>query len=577
MAKGIAIFDARISTPHQRMAEEALREAASRHGYELDIQRDAADPATRINTALEDASLTRIIVAGAELAQLPVRSDARLIECNISEIIRHPEAALGIALEEKNLPGKEAVKLEEPAASPARTSSVRIVAVTSCPTGIAHTFMAAAALQKAAAELGYQIHVETQGSVGAKNPLTEEEIRNCSVAIIAADRAVDPARFANVRLLTTSTKDAIHHGKDVIARALALSEVTAAVSKQNVAAEKKPRTGAYKHLMNGVSHMLPLVTAGGLLIAIAFAIGGVHAGDHTGTLGWALMQIGGATAFKLYIAVLSAFIASSIADRPGLAPGLIGGMLSTTIGAGFLGGIIAGFLAGYVTKLINEKLPLPESLQGLKPVLILPVLSTLIVGLSMIFVIGTPVKLVFDALTAWLAGMQQGSALLLGALLAGMMAFDMGGPVNKAAYAFSVGMLASNVHGPMAATMAGGMTPPLAIALASVLFKKRFTKDERSQGKVTAILGLSFVTEGAIPFAASDPLRILPCLIAGSALTGAISMGTGCELMVPHGGAFVLLIPNAVTKLSLYALAIVSGTVFSALLLGIVKRKPQDA
>jgi PTS system fructose-specific IIC component len=289
------------------------------------------------------------------------------------------------------------------------------------------------------------------------------------------------------------------------------------------------------------------------------------------------MQIGGATAFKLYIAVLSAYIAYSIADRPGLCPGLVGGMLSMTLGAGFLGGIVSGFLAGYVTKLINDKLPLPDALAGLKPVLILPVCSTLIVGLAMIFVIGAPVKLALSALTLWLSGMQQSSALVLGLLLGGMMAFDMGGPVNKAAYTFSVGLLASNVFGPMAAVMAAGMTPPLAIALATLLFRNRFSAFERNEGKVTAILGLSFVTEGAIPFAAADPIRVIPCLVAGSALTGAISMASGCKLMVPHGGAFVLLIPHAVAGLPAYALAIVSGALLSGLLLGIVKKKNIEA
>jgi PTS system fructose-specific IIC component len=439
--------------------------------------------------------------------------------------------------------------------------------------------MAAAALKKAAEELGYQIKVETQGSVGAKNTLTEDDIRSADAAIIAANTHVDASRFAAARLYTTSTKEAIHHGKDLIAKALALpapaNGAVGAASKNGggeaVTVQKRERRGAYKHLMTGVSHMLPLVTAGGLLIAIAFAVGGIHAGDQAGTLGWALMQIGASTAFKLYIPVLAAFIAFSIADRPGLCPGLVGGMLSMNLGAGFLGGIIAGFLAGYITKLINDRLPLPSSLTGLKPVLILPVLSTLIVGMAMIFVIGNPVRLVFADLTAWLSGMQQGSALLLGALLAGMMAFDMGGPVNKAAYTFSVGMLASNVHGPMAATMAGGMTPPLGIALAALLFGRKFTQSERNQSKVTAILGLSFITEGAIPYAAADPLRVIPCLVAGSALTGAIAMASGCGLMVPHGGVFVLFIPNAVTALGHYALAIAAGTLLTGLSLGLFK------
>jgi len=595
MIRTLVLFDSSLPEPLRQMATEALQSAATlakpaaKHSVELQC------PATDLAAAADQAAsadYARILVAVGNPGQHPApAAKAKWQPVAVAELIRHPEQALGIDLPKSreaaspiSASSEPAAVASSPAAAPATPAAapIKLVAVTSCPTGIAHTFMAAAALEKAAKELGYQIRIETQGSVGAKNPLTVEEIADCTAAIIAADRNVDASRFAAVPLLSTSTKDAIHHGKDLIARALAVPRPSAANSSTGAKAalskvDKKPRTGFYKHLMNGVSHMLPLVTAGGLLIALAFAIGGIHAGDHTGTLGWALMQIGGGTAFKLYVAILSAYIAYSIADRPGLCSGLVGGMLSMSLGAGFLGGILAGFLAGYTTKLLNDKLPLPESLAGLKPVLILPVLSTLIVGLAMLFVIGAPVKFIFDSLTAWLSTMQQGSALALGLLLGGMMAFDMGGPINKAAYTFSVGMLASGVHEPIAATMAAGMTPPLGIYLATLLFKKRFTADERSQGKVTAILGLSFVTEGAIPYAATDPLRVLPALIAGSALTGAISMASGCGLMVPHGGAFVLLIPNAVTKLSVYSVGILAGTVLTALLLGVLKRKPAEA
>lgn len=563
MAKGIAILSSKLGETHLRLAEEALKDTAARRGYDLEIRIGVAHAAQMAQAEAQQPDLDLILLAGESLPVAAPGSNAKpasqsnLICAPVSEVIRHPEQFLGGAL---------------PAQPAAPAPAIRLVAITSCPTGIAHTFMAAAALQKAGAELGYEIKVETQGSVGAKNTLTEEEIRNCTAAIIAADTHVDASRFADVRLLTTSTNDAIHHGKDVIAQALALPAPVPSSAHPVLKVERKPRTGAYKHLMTGVSYMLPLVTAGGLMIALAFAIGGIHAGDQTGTLGWALMQIGGATAFKLYIAVLSAYIAFSIADRPGLCPGLVGGMMAMTLGAGFLGGILSGFLAGYVTKFLNDKLPLPESLSGLKPVLILPVLSTLVVGLAMIFVIGGPVKIALGALTTWLSGMQQGSALLLGLLLGGMMAFDMGGPVNKAAYTFSVGLLASSVYGPMAAVMAAGMTPPLGIALATLLFKKRFTTLEREGGKVTAILGLSFISEGAIPFAAADPFRVIPCLMLGSAVAGAISMASGCQLMVPHGGVFVLFIPNAVTGLAKYALAIVCGSLISALSLGIVKR-----
>ncbi|HEX6864871.1 MAG TPA: fructose-specific PTS transporter subunit EIIC [Thermoanaerobaculia bacterium] len=446
-----------------------------------------------------------------------------------------------------------------------------MVAITSCPTGIAHTFMAAEALRKSAVALGHEIKVETQGSVGAKNRLTDEEIERADAAIIAADAYVDPARFVGKRLYQTTTKAAIHDGQKVVREALALPAPSEAVKPLK---EQRPtaRTGPYKHLMTGVSYMLPLVVAGGLLIALAFAIGGLDAGEQEGTLAWALMRIGGGTAFNLYVPVLAAFIAYSIADRPGLTSGLIGGMLAMTVGAGFLGGIAAGFLAGYVTRALSTYIKLPENFEGLKPVLILPLLSTLIVGLIMIFVIGPPVTAVLNAMTAWLNGMQETSAVVLGVLLGAMVAFDMGGPVNKAAYTFAVGLLASKVYGPMAAVMAAGMTPPLGLALAATLFKNRFNQEERDASKAAAVLGISFVTEGAIPFAAKDPVRVIPCLVAGSAVTGAIALAANVRLMVPHGGVFVLMIPNAVTHLGFYVLAILAGTLVTAAALFLVKR-----
>lgn len=567
MPKGVAFLSSSLGAAHAQMAQESLKAAAHRRGYELQILLSVDEAAMAAGEAARSGAYERVILSGALVTQ----EEQAIIVASVSELIRHPEKFLP---EEQESASQVVVPVRNGAASPA-PATVQLVAITSCPTGIAHTFMAAAALKKSAEELGYAIRIETQGSVGAKNTLTEEEIRHCSAAIIAADTHVDDSRFAGVRLYKTGTDEAIHHGKELIAKALALPLSTRdeQKSKSGFTTQKKERTGAYKHLMTGVSHMLPLVTAGGLLIALAFAIGGIHAGDQTGTLGWALMQIGSATAFKLYIAVLSAYIAYSIADRPGICPGLIGGMLSMTLGAGFLGGIASGFLAGYVTKLLNDRLPLPEALAGLKPVLLLPVLSTLIVGLAMIFVIGHPVKYLFDGMTLWLSSMQQGSAVVLGILLGAMMAFDMGGPVNKAAYTFSVGLLASNVHQPMAAAMVAGMTPPLGIAVATLLFRHKFNAAERNEGKVTAILGLAFVTEGAIPFAAKDPLRVIPCLMAGSALAGAIAMANGCALMVPHGGVFVLLIPHAITSLRSYALAMVAGSLLTGVLLGLVKRR----
>ena len=572
MARIITIISPDVSSAHTRLAAEALKAMAQRGGHQLAMETHCPSlPRTEISA--EDIASADLVILAGECPQAAERfKDKKVVRCPASTLIQDTQRVLNEALgivENTVSTGASQHPAEE-------QKAIRLVAITSCPTGIAHTFMAAAALRKAAADLGYEIKVETQGSVGAKNTLTEEDIRVADAAIIAADTHVDASRFASARLLTTSTKAAMNDGKQVIADALALPQPvpsTATASKKDFRkVEKRERTGVYKHLMTGVSYMLPLVVAGGLLIALSFAIGGIHAGDNVGTLGWALMQIGGATAFKLYVPMLAAFIAYSIADRPGLCAGMVGGMLSMTLGAGFLGGIVAGFLAGYITKLLNDRIQLPAELSGLKPVLILPVVSTLIVGLTMIYVVGVPVKIALGWLTTWLAGMQQSSALVLGLILGAMMAFDMGGPVNKAAYTFSVGLLASNVYGPIAAVMAAGMTPPLGIALATMLFKSRFTEEERSGGKATAVLGLSFITEGAIPYAASDPIRVIPCLMAGSAVAGAISLARGVQLMVPHGGIFVLFIPHAVVGLTTYAVAVATGTLVTTMALRLVKR-----
>jgi PTS system fructose-specific IIC component len=329
--------------------------------------------------------------------------------------------------------------------------------------------------------------------------------------------------------------------------------------------------------MTGVSYMIPFVVAGGLLIALGFAFGGIYVFDKEGTFGKALFDIGANAGFTLMVPILAGFIAFSIADRPGLAPGMIGGVLAGTTGSGFLGGIIAGFIAGYFTNWLNGVLRLPRNLQGLKPVLILPLISSTVVGLLMIYVVGVPVSAALDALTEWLVGMQDTSRVLLGIILGAMMAFDMGGPVNKAAYTFSVGLLDSEVYLPMAAVMAAGMTPPLGLALATFLFKNRFTPEEDEAGKAAAVLGISFITEGAIPFAARDPLRVIPSIMIGSAVTGALSMLFNAQLRVPHGGIFVLPIPNAVTNLGLYVVAIVVGTLVTTGALFLLKRPVQTA
>ncbi|GAB7125882.1 hypothetical protein JCM19000A_03890 [Silvimonas sp. JCM 19000] len=465
-----------------------------------------------------------------------------------------------------------------PAATPA-AQALRIVAITSCPTGIAHTFMAAEALEQAARQRGDQIHVETQGSVGTQNSLNAAQIAAADLVLIAADAQVDLARFVGKPLYRCGTKVAISDGAALITQALADARVWRNENSAEAASEPAETgkagngNGPYKHLMTGVSYMLPLVVAGGLLIALAFALGGIYAFDdtHKGTLAWALFQIGAKGAFALMVPVLAAYIAWSIADRPGLTPGLVGGMLASTLGAGFLGGIVAGFIAGYATRWLNQRIRLPRNLAGLKPVLILPLLSTLVVGLLMLYVVGEPVALVLKALETWLKGLQGSSALLLGAILGAMMAIDMGGPVNKAAYAFSTGLVVSGVYTPMAAVMAAGMTPPLGIALACWLFKNRFTAEDRDAAKAAAVLGLAFITEGAIPFAARDPMRVLPACVLGSAVAGAISLAAGAGLKVPHGGVFVLPIPDAISHLGMYIVALVAGTVVTALALFVLK------
>ncbi len=462
-----------------------------------------------------------------------------------------------------------------------------IVAITSCPTGIAHTFMAAEGLEQGAAKLGHTIKVETQGSVGAQNQLSAEDIARADIVIIAADTSIDKSRFSGKRLFETGTKAAINDGAALVTTALAQAQVLQAAAsssgsyaeqvKDAKAQQSAARTGPYKHLMTGVSYMIPFVVAGGLLIAIGFGLGGIYVYDdaHKGTLGQILFLIGAKSGFALMVPILSGYIAYSIADRPGLAPGMISGMIAGAIGAGFLGGIAGGFIAGYTVKWLNQTIKLPRTLEGLKPVLILPLLGTTIVGLLMYYVVGEPVAAILAAISTWLKAMQGSSALLLGVLLGGMMAFDMGGPVNKAAYAFATGLIASEIYAPMAAVMAAGMTPPLGIALATFVFRNRFSNDEREAGKAAAALGISFITEGAIPFAAKDPFRVIPSIMVGSAITGALSMVFGCELRVPHGGVFVLPMPNAVTGLGTYIVAILIGTVVTAVLLGALKKPVQ--
>jgi PTS system fructose-specific IIC component len=452
---------------------------------------------------------------------------------------------------------------------------MKFVAITSCPTGIAHTYMAAEALEMAAKEMGVEIKVETQGSVGAENQLTEADIREAKAVIIAADTKVSKDRFAGKAIIEVGVKEAIKDAKGLIERAKnAKVENKNLLDDVNKIKEEKSaeRKGPYKHLMTGVSYMIPFVAAGGILIAISFAFG-ILAFKEEGTIAAALMNIGGGSAFALMVPILAGFIAFSIADRPGLVPGMVGGMLASSSGAGFLGGIVAGFLAGYTVEFLKKTIKLPKSLAGLMPVLILPVLSTLVVGLIMVFVVGKPVSALNAGMTSWLKDLSGTSSALLGIIIGLMMAFDMGGPVNKAAYAFGAGTLvAGQTSMIMAAVMAAGMTPPLGIALATVIAKKKFALEEREAGKAAWALGAAFITEGAIPFAAADPFKVIPSIMVGSAVTGALSMVLKAGLAVPHGGIFVLFIPNAVANLGQYILSIVVGTIVTALMILLLKK-----
>lgn len=462
----------------------------------------------------------------------------------------------------------------------------KLLAVTSCPTGIAHTYMAAEALEKAAKAAGCQIKIETRGSAGAKNVLTAEEIEAADCIIVAADAKVPMDRFNGKKVISCQVSDGIGKADQLVKQAMSgnvevfhgeSSETTTAVTGKESAAHK-----IYTQLMNGVSHMLPFVVGGGILIAIAFLIDGLSIdinalpADQRGNFGTitpvaAMFKNIGGVAFGLMLPVLAGFIGMAIGDRPALALGFVGGMMAANGKSGFLGALVAGFLAGYLIlglRKICDKLP--DAIEKLAPVLIYPVVGILIMGLAMNFVVEPVMGGINTGLNNFLSGMGDSSRIVLGLILGGMMAIDMGGPFNKAAYVFGTAAITAGNYDIMAAVMIGGMTPPCAIALATLLFKNKFTKEERDAGPTNFIMGLAFITEGAIPFAASDPLHVLPSCIIGSALAGALSMAFHCTLMAPHGGIFVFpVVGNAV----MYLVALVAGTVVSALLLGVLKKK----
>lgn len=493
---------------------------------------------------------------------------------------------------EKAKDEKEAAK-EAKAKEPVevKKDDVFIVAVTACPTGIAHTYMAAEAIEKKAKELGYQVKVETRGSGGAKNVLTDDEIAKAAGVIVACDTNVPTDRFDGKKVIECQVSDGINKAEELIKRiASGDAPVFKASGKKeashsSVGGKESVGHQIYKHLMNGVSHMLPFVVGGGILIAIAFLIDGFsvdlnslpadqRANFGTITQAAAMFKGIGGTAFGFMLPILAGFIAMSIADRPGLAVGFVGGSIAANGTSGFLGALVAGFVAGYIVLLLKKVFSkLPESLDGMKPVLLYPLLGIFLVGVIMQFVVEPPIGALNTAINNGLNGLNGASAVVLGVLLGGMMSVDMGGPVNKAAYVFGTASIAAGNYNIMAAVMIGGMVPPIAIALATIFFKNKFTAEERKAGPTNFIMGLSFITEGAIPFAASDPLHVLPACVVGSAVAGGLSMAFGCTLMAPHGGIFV--VPTIGNTL-MYLVALVIGSFIACGLLGLLKKKVSE-
>lgn len=493
---------------------------------------------------------------------------------------------------EKAKDEKEAAKeAKEKEPVEVKKDDVFIVAVTACPTGIAHTYMAAEAIEKKAKELGYQVKVETRGSGGAKNVLTDDEIAKAAGVIVACDTNVPTDRFDGKKVIECQVSDGINKAEELIKRiASGDAPVFKASGKKeaslsSVGGKESVGHQIYKHLMNGVSHMLPFVVGGGILIAIAFLIDGFsvdlnslpadqRANFGTITQAAALFKGIGGTAFGFMLPILAGFIAMSIADRPGLAVGFVGGSIAANGTSGFLGALVAGFVAGYIVLLLKKVFSkLPESLDGMKPVLLYPLLGIFLVGVIMQFVVEPPIGALNTAINNGLNGLNGASAVVLGVLLGGMMSVDMGGPVNKAAYVFGTASIAAGNYNIMAAVMIGGMVPPIAIALATIFFKNKFTAEERKAGPTNFIMGLSFITEGAIPFAASDPLHVLPACVVGSAVAGGLSMAFGCTLMAPHGGIFV--VPTIGNPL-MYLVALVIGSFIACGLLGLLKKKVSE-
>ncbi|MFS0784462.1 fructose-specific PTS transporter subunit EIIC [Bacillus sp. 1P06AnD] len=462
---------------------------------------------------------------------------------------------------------------EEEAVAETSANETLVLAVTACPTGIAHTYMAADALKAKAKERGIAFKVETNGSTGVKGKLTPEDIEKATAIIVAADKKVEMDRFAGKHVIEVPVAAGIRKTDELLDKAVQQDAPVYQASGDSKASgdeDKGNKSYFYKPIMNGVSNMLPFVVGGGLLIALSFLFGGIHA---EGVFAEALNTIGATNAFSLLVPVLAGFIAMAIGDRPAFAPGMVGGLLAATGGAGFLGGLIAGFLAGYVVIGLKKLFAgLPQAFEGIKPVLLYPFFGMLVVGLIMIFVVNTPVKFVMDALTGWLGGMTGTNAVLLGIILGGMMAVDMGGPINKAAFTFGIAMIDAGNFAPQAAVMIGGMVPPLGLAIATTFFRNKFTQAEKDAGKTNYVMGLSFITEGAIPFAAADPIRVIVSSVVGAAVAGGLALFFGCTLQAPHGGIFVIW---AVKNPVMYFVSLVIGSIITALMVGFWK-KPVD-
>ncbi len=542
------------------LLREVLAAAAKQQNHQVVESAQAADVA---------------IVFGDQLPNNPHLSGKKVYLISAENALNAPESTITdsfFAATDYVAPAQSAVD----SAAVFNNTTKNIVAVTACPTGVAHTFMSAEAIEQYAKAQGWNVKVETRGQVGAGNPISAEEIAAADLVFVAADIDVDLNKFKGKPMYRTSTGLALKKTAQEFEKAFREAKIYSGDANAAAGEENKgEKKGVYKHLMTGVSHMLPLVVAGGLLIAISFMFGIEAFKDASiaGGLPKALMDIGGGAAFHLMIAVFAGYVAFSIADRPGLAVGLIGGMLATSAGAGILGGIIAGFLAGYVVKFLNDIIKLPPSLTSLKPILILPLFGSAIVGLTMVYAVNPPVAQIMESLSAWLKSMGEVNAVILGIVIGAMMCTDMGGPVNKAAYAFSVGMIASQVYTPMAAAMAAGMVPPLGMAIATWIARNKFNTNQRDAGKASFALGLCFISEGALPFVASDPVRVILTSIIGGATAGAISMGLGITLQAPHGGLFVI---PFVSEPLMYLAAIAIGSVVTGVLYALIKPKATE-